>query len=40
MVLQAKQKGLTESQIGIVFGVFELLVCIVSLVLGKYVSFV
>lgn len=37
---EAKEKGLTESEIGIIFGIFELVVCIVSLILGKYMVYI
>uniref|UniRef100_A0A0N5ANX0 MFS domain-containing protein n=1 Tax=Syphacia muris TaxID=451379 RepID=A0A0N5ANX0_9BILA len=37
---EAKEKGLTDSQIGVIFGVFELVVCIASLILGKYMVYI
>jgi hypothetical protein len=37
-IQQAEKKGVSPSQYGFVFGVFELTVFIVSFVYGKYVS--
>ena len=35
---EAQKKGLTETQIGIIFGLFELVLLILSPIFGKYVS--
>ena len=34
---EAQKKGLTETQIGIIFGLFELVLLILSPIFGKYV---